>query len=167
MSPPPFARRSHESRRETVEANEPVLAVALWQDLPIVKFEACGFVHEVCFSRLVDAESSGCVTEPISDVGWVDLDGRVRFDLFPQRRNSDREVQKFLLEVLDLGQIAGLAQCDLVEQTHRAVALRDLRDQRGVERVDGDSHPVQPCALTSWRGRSEGVLDNVERAQRG
>ena len=144
-----------------------MLAVALRQDLPIVKFEACGFVHEVCFSRLVDAESFGYDTEPISDVGWVDLDGRVRFDLFPQRCNSDREVQKFLLELLDLGQIAGLAQCDLIEQTDRAVALRDLRDQRGVERFDGDSYPVQPCALTPRRGRSEGVLDNVERAQRG
>ena len=141
-----------------------MLAVALRQDLPIVKFEACGFEHEVCFSRLVAAETSRYDTEPISDVGWVDLDGRVGFDLFPQRCNSDREVQKFLLELLNLGQITGLAQCDLVEQTDRAVALRDLRDQRGVERVDGDSHPVQPCAMTSRRGRSKGVLDNVERA---
>ena len=36
-----------------------------------------------------------------------------------------------------------------------------------MECVDGDGDSVQPSSLSSWRGRGEGVFENVQRAQRG
>jgi hypothetical protein len=73
------------------------------------------------------AELCRYCAEPISDVGGVDLDGRVQLDLFSQRRNCNREVEQSLLESLDPRDATGVGQRDLVEQPNRAVGIGELR----------------------------------------
>ena len=98
-------------------------------------------------------ESCGHRAEPVSDGGGVDRDCGVGLDLFSQRRDSDREVEQFLPEVLDSREVAGLGERDLVEKTDRAV--------RGVELLaDNELHPGLPqSAMTIIQGQ---IAQSVE-----
>ena len=71
-------------------------------------------------------EFCGCCAESLSDVGGVDLAGRIGFDLFSQGRDGDREIEQFLLDRLDPRDVAGVRQGDLVEQADRAVGPGEL-----------------------------------------
>jgi hypothetical protein len=38
--------------------------------------------------------------------------------------------------------------------------------KRGLERIDRDGDPVEPCSVSPWCGRHECVLEDVQGAQR-
>ena len=50
---------------------------------------------------MVLPESCGHGAEPVSDIGGVDLDGRVGLDLFSQGCDGDGEIEQFLLDLSD------------------------------------------------------------------
>ena len=132
-----------------------------------VEFSACGLVDEVGLLGLMRTEPCGHDAEPVSDTRGIDLDGRVGFDLFSQGRDGDREIEQFLLNLLDLRDVFGVGERDLVQQADRTVGARELCPQRGVEGVDSDRHPVKPCAIPAGCGRNECIFDDVQSPQRG
>ncbi len=130
-------------------------------DQLLVDVAAGGFEDEVGFPCSMSTKSCRERAEPFSDIGRIDVDGGVGLDPFPQRRDCDGEVEKFLVEISNVRCELGIRESDLVEEPEWVVVGGQLGVKRGVECVDRHSDPMEPCAVTSRSGCCERVLEHV------